>query len=488
MERVFTIIGDSNVKRHLNPFNCRDRPRMLSAQFLPASKIEILSENLRSIREESNVCIISCVTNFLTSSEGSSTLALRLEPVLSEFFAKIRTTCGENSEMAFMVCPPMYRKHPLWYRDGLPEVLSRFSAELMRDRPINLYAMPSFTTPDFESDGLHLTAYSGLEFVLHLFDSATMILDSLDKDPAARGAQSTENSRLLEDRMVALEQDHRRLNQAFDLKVAIDAELNDILKNERAQDCFVISGLERIPDTFVGKAWQERAQRNVQAVVREVIKRECSIVFIQNITSRAGANPETRYSVRLRSIEESKLIRDTFGSHFIGGKKPPPELKPYSIRNSVTLETRVRIQILHLFAQRYRDSNPGSKTQVIGFETRPLLKLFPAEGAEDRRVQVYNFIEAVQKLPAHFTVEELKPVIDLVRYQSSLTGRLRSLFVVVSDDVIPRQRFQKSKTSDRARDKTPDRAGQPEAAPPTETNTRKRGSKSSNPGNAKKSK
>ena len=482
MEKIFTLIGDSNVRRHLNPFNCRDRPLMLAAQFLPCSKLEVLSEGLRSVREESNVCVVSCVTNLLTSSDGSSTLALRLEPVLSDFFSRIRQACLETPDRAFLVCPPMYRKQPLWYRDGLPEVLGRFSSALMSDKPINLIAMPSFPNPDFEADGVHLTAFSGLEYILHMFDSASMIIDSLAQDPATKGARSGEATRLLEDRMVALEQDHRRLNQAFDLKVAIDSELDDIIKNERSEDSFLISGLEKIPSDIVGKPWQERAQRDVQAVVREVIKRECSIIFVQNITSRAGAKTETRYVVRLRSVEESRLIRDTFGAFFVGGKKPPSNLKKYSIRNLVTLETRVRLQILKIFAQRYRDSNQGAKTQVIGFETRPLLKLFPPEGSSDRRVKVFTFIDAIQKLPAAFTPEELQPVLEMVRYQTQLSGRLRSLFVVISDDLLPHPKSAKPKPppSGMEADQSNDQSTSPvTGANANVVNSRKRSSKGS---------
>ena len=140
----------------------------------------------------------------------------------------------------------MYRRLPLWYRDGLPEVLTRFSAELMRERPPNLLSMASFPTPSFEDDGVHLTAYSGLEFVLHLFDTSSTLIDALDIDPGLKVDYNREASRLLEDRMVALEQDHHRLNSVVDLKIAMDAELSDIQINERNENCFVIFGLPRI--------------------------------------------------------------------------------------------------------------------------------------------------------------------------------------------------------------------------------------------------
>ena len=86
---VFSLIGDSNVKTHMNPMNCRDRPLMSGAQVLTCGRLEVLVESFKQIRKESTVCILSCVTNFLTRSEGSPTVILRIEPVLIDFLAKL---------------------------------------------------------------------------------------------------------------------------------------------------------------------------------------------------------------------------------------------------------------------------------------------------------------------------------------------------------------------------------------------------------------
>ena len=90
---------------------------------------EILPQSLRSVRSISNVCLLSCITNFLTSSEeSSSTLSIRIDPVLPEFFSAIRSACLETPSRRYLACPPMYRRFPLWYRDGLPDVLAPFSS------------------------------------------------------------------------------------------------------------------------------------------------------------------------------------------------------------------------------------------------------------------------------------------------------------------------------------------------------------------------
>ena len=428
---IFTLIGDSNVKRHMTPMNCRDRPLMTGSQVLQCGRLEVLAESIKQIRAESTICIFSCVNNFLTLSDGSSTVALRVEPIFQEFLDQLEALSAQRPELRCLVCPPMYRESPVWYRESLPQILTKFS-EVFGRRTADLLLMPSFPTPDLESDGVHLTAYSGLEFVLHLFDSSARLLDALDATVEQVSVQNTESSRLLEDRMVAIEQDHRRLNQAFETKTAEDAELMDFHLNVKFESSFVIAGLAIIdePDP---REWQKKAKADVQGVLTILMGKEYDIVYILNNTSRKKDSPAT-YAVELRSVHESKAIRDKFGSYFLGAvDKRPEALKPYSIRIRATPETQVRVQILKLFAKRYHDSNPGSKVKVISYEPRPLLKLTPPPGASDSRVKTFTFVQAVKSLPANFSTSERDEL--LAKVSPRFYGRLRSLSVVISDDM-----------------------------------------------------
>ena len=106
-----------------------------------------------------------------------------------------------------------------------------------------------------------------------------------------------------------------------------------------------------------------------------------------------------------------------------------------SIRNRVTIGTRVRLEIMKLLADRYKTSNPGSRTQVINHTSRPNMKLTPPTGSLDPRPLHFTFIKAVTKLPVDFSIEELAPIYRLANSSSELSGKLRSLFIVLSDDV-----------------------------------------------------
>ena len=113
----------------------------------------------------------------------------------------------------------MYRTTPLWYLDGLGEILSMFSSVMNPDRPRNLLLLKSFSHPELESDGVHLTPYSGYQYVQYLFDSTCELLQAQSQPPEAYVIAHTEAIRSLEDRVVVLEKDHQRLNQVIVLAI-----------------------------------------------------------------------------------------------------------------------------------------------------------------------------------------------------------------------------------------------------------------------------
>ena len=142
------------------------------------------------------MCILSCVTNFLTScAEESSSVCLQIKSVLLEVRDVLYSSCEEQPELQLLLCPPMYRLTPLWYRDGAAEVLLKFAQVFRDDKPRNLHLLASFPVPKLEADEVHLTPFLGLEFVMHLFDSADMLLDSLKSSSDSKTAKNTETIR-----------------------------------------------------------------------------------------------------------------------------------------------------------------------------------------------------------------------------------------------------------------------------------------------------
>ena len=126
-DRVFSVIGDPNVHQNINKTNCRANPLMKSAQVVACGRMELLVPSLDKVRAASNICVLSCLTNFLTMSESASSVSHRIDPVLQEFRSALAAACSSNPARIYMVAPPMYRSSPVWYREGLPEIMTMFS-------------------------------------------------------------------------------------------------------------------------------------------------------------------------------------------------------------------------------------------------------------------------------------------------------------------------------------------------------------------------
>ena len=91
MSHVFSIIGDSNIKRNMTRLNRRTSPLMNEAQVLLCSSMSTLNDTVTSVRDSSNVLVFSCISNFITDvdSSGSSSVSVRIEPILEEFKAVV---------------------------------------------------------------------------------------------------------------------------------------------------------------------------------------------------------------------------------------------------------------------------------------------------------------------------------------------------------------------------------------------------------------
>ena len=147
----------------------------------------------------------------------------------------------------------------------------------------------------------------------------------------------------------------------------------------------MVWGLKRLPKLEPSE-WQEHAKRDVIGALSILLGLDCPVSYIKNSTGK-GKDAKTLFKV---AVSLPELSRGKFGSYFQkGGCSRPEALKGSSIRNCVTTATLARIAILQLYGKRYEELNPGSSYTVVGYELRPLLKIFPASNA-DKRIQTSN--------------------------------------------------------------------------------------------------
>ena len=84
--RVFSLILDPDLRCHVTKSAIRANPLMKSSQILSCGSLDIFPQSLLQVRQESNVCIISCMSHFAALAEGPSTISLRIDLVIQVRF------------------------------------------------------------------------------------------------------------------------------------------------------------------------------------------------------------------------------------------------------------------------------------------------------------------------------------------------------------------------------------------------------------------
>ena len=243
--------------------------------------------------------------------------------------------------------------------------------------------------------------------------------------------------RVHDDRISYLEGRHGSLHVGSRLKVAKDCEFQDWMTNRSEEDWLTILGLPRLGQ-MLSREWQVAARRQVTNFLKDVlhqhrVRLEFSVLHVTNPVKHRPAG-QTVLNVRMNSIAVSKRIREVYSGFFsrTNNIQLPNNFRGISVRNKVTLATRIRIRIMQQFADKYIASNPGASATVKGYDSRPVLVTMPPRGSTTLCPRSFNFIEACTMLPPTLSDDALAQVFQVVG--TSHQGELRSVFIVLNDD------------------------------------------------------
>ena len=308
---------------------------------------------------------------------------------------------------------------------------------MTNNQPANLFLIPSFISQDLSPDGVHLTAVSGLHYLLHLFDQSEAILALDPREPELKLVKVQESVRQHDDRLSYLESRHGGLHESVCLKTAIDHEFKDWMTNRSEENWLTIIGLPRLGQ-MTPREWQNAVRKQVASFIKEFlninrVRLDYSVEHVTNPVKGRTAGKSV-LNVRMNSVHTSERIRDVW-SGFFRRANPAPlpgNYKGISVRNTVTLATRIRIRILQQFANNYVASNPGGSAKVRGYESRPLLTTIPPRGSPSPYQRTFNFIQACTTLPAMFSDDGLAQIFQIVG--THFKSELRSVFIVLRDD------------------------------------------------------
>ena len=196
----------------------------------------------------------------------------------------------------------------------------------------------------------------------------------------------------------------------------------DFMSNVKKEDKMIITGLtSKSPMPTQG----DEKKKWLNSIVGQVLDRiepgsSEHIVF----TSLGSRNQRVipLVEVKMDNRELAFKIRKQFAV-----MKRESDFGRVFIANSVTLGTRVRVDILKAIAEQY--SNDKEKMSVSAFVSRPMLHVRSKEGGQ--RLGTYNFSDALARYGANLTEKELS--VAYRRAGSAFKGQLQQNFVVLSE-------------------------------------------------------
>ena len=110
--RLFSIVGDANVRRNMIGLNIASRATMKSAQVIDCVQMCNLEAALNKVRAESEVLIVACITEFLISGGDCGTLASSIDPALTSFSTLMHRFCAARQNLQVREFSSFY--YALW--------------------------------------------------------------------------------------------------------------------------------------------------------------------------------------------------------------------------------------------------------------------------------------------------------------------------------------------------------------------------------------
>ncbi len=285
--------------------------------------------------------------------------------------------------------------------------------------------MISRASQQFDPDQVHLTATSGKIFVQGILEAAETFFRAEVIDLS--GIDSGSDSASLADRVRKLEHDTEERKFNDNLMFARTREELDTSSNKAKEDRIVITGLTSTTpppvDKDLKKAW-------LRDLVMDIIKKvkpdfDGSLGFINQGKSNGRDMPMVE--VRLNSVEAAVSVRKAFAEKRKEGDGKA--LGRLYMSNSVTLSTRVRVDIMKSISKKISGSSESA--YVAAYSSRPILHVRSQGKAGEVINRAYTFIDSIIKFRKLLMRSDLDEAYR--RAGTAFRGQLEQHFVVLRE-------------------------------------------------------
>ena len=97
--RLYTIIGDGNVRRNMTALNMGSREAMKGAQIVDYIGTGSINVALQEVRQESSVCIVAAITDLLLSGGDCCTIFASIDPTLTALRDSLVSFCVARPDL-----------------------------------------------------------------------------------------------------------------------------------------------------------------------------------------------------------------------------------------------------------------------------------------------------------------------------------------------------------------------------------------------------
>ena len=294
----------------------------------------------------------------------------------------------------------------------------------------------------FEDDQIHFTQDSGMFFLENLmskanefFDNPLININDVDMQDAGNSndvevvgekgqlALAMKKIKSNETEIANLKDDIEKRRHNDSMVMARLREDQDADLNKGKEDRIIMVGLTNtipmpIPREEKDKWLSDMVSPILEAIVPDSSK---SIAFISMGGNRERDIPLCE--VKFKSKDLAILIRKEFAKKKKGGA----DLGRLGIFNSVTLATRVRIEIMWALAKKPNNSN--EIRTVLSYSSRPLLQIKDREGK--KRPMSLGFVDALSRFGKGLREEDLAGAYR--KAGTAFGGQMQQTFVVLHD-------------------------------------------------------
>jgi hypothetical protein len=429
------LIGSSNVYRH---YRAVAYSKYTEYSMVRCVEIESFVSQMENLEPTETEVVISVIENFISKAADTKPAEGRNVAIfecIKSYLVAVEDAARKYPGSKFILIDPILRPKLSWYDAVLDTVRKEIKDGVESMGLVNVSRLDIISRASqlFDPDGVHLTKSAGAIFIESILAAAEKSFAApfinLESDDAQdHHDDHDQDAPSIEHRVAKLEFDTEERKWNDNLLFARTREELDMAANKTKEDRIVITGLTtKVPppaDRDQKKAWLRKLVIDTITLVKPDF--DGNVGFINQGKSNGKEIPMVE--VRLGSVEVATAVRKAYAEKRKEGDGS--SMGKLYMSNSVTLSTRVRIDILKSISKKI--SNDKESGYVAAYSSRPILHVRTKTGKGEEVVnRAYTFTDAIIRFGQILNKQDLDDAYK--RAGTAFRGQLEQHFVVLRD-------------------------------------------------------